>query len=46
MNGLRGKVVFVTGAGSGTGRAVALSLARQGAHIAAWVLLVNNILKN
>ena len=36
MNELRGKVAFVTGATSSTGRAVALSLARRGADIAAF----------
>lgn len=33
---IRGKVAFVTGATSGTGKAVALSLARQGVNIAAF----------
>jgi 3-oxoacyl-[acyl-carrier protein] reductase len=36
MNALRGKVAFVTGATSRNGRAVALSLARRGACIAAF----------
>lgn len=36
MHEFRGKVAFVTGAASGTGRAVALALARRGVHIAAF----------
>lgn len=35
MRGLRGKVAFLTGAGSGIGLASAIRLAREGAH--AWV---------
>lgn len=36
MQEFRGKVAFITGAASGTGRAVALALARRGVHIAAF----------
>jgi len=35
-SGLRGKVVIITGAGAGIGRATALSFAEEGARIAAW----------
>ncbi len=35
MKGLENKVAFITGAGSGIGRATALALAAYGAHIAA-----------
>ena len=34
MKGLQGKTAFVTGAGSGIGRAIALRLANDGARIA------------
>ena len=34
--GLKGKVVIVTGAAAGIGRATALAFAREGARIAAW----------
>jgi NAD(P)-dependent dehydrogenase (short-subunit alcohol dehydrogenase family) len=35
MSGLLGRVVFITGAANGQGRAAALALAREGAHVAA-----------
>jgi 3-oxoacyl-[acyl-carrier protein] reductase len=35
-SGLRGKVVVITGAGAGIGRATALRFAEEGARIAAW----------
>ena len=35
MKGLKNKVAFITGAGSGIGRATAITLAAYGAHIAA-----------
>jgi len=35
-SGLRGKVVVITGAGAGIGRATALRFAQEGARIAAW----------
>jgi len=35
-SGLRGKVVIITGAGAGIGRATALRFAEEGARIAAW----------
>ena len=35
-SGLRGKVVAITGAGAGIGRATALRFAEEGARIAAW----------
>lgn len=35
-NGLRGKVVVITGAGAGIGRATAMRFAEEGALIAAW----------
>ena len=35
-SGLRGKVVVVTGAGAGIGRATAMRFAQEGARIAAW----------
>ena len=35
MKGLENKVAFITGAGSGIGRATALALAAYGAHVAA-----------
>lgn len=34
MDGMRGKIAFVTGAGSGIGRAIASHLAREGARVA------------
>lgn len=39
MFGLAGKVAAVTGGGSGIGRAVALMLAQQGAHV--WIVDIN-----
>ncbi len=35
-SGLRGKVVVITGAGAGIGRATAMRFAQEGARIAAW----------
>jgi len=35
-SGLRGKVVVITGAGAGIGRATAMRMAEEGARIAAW----------